>query len=124
MSVPALGAVQAAALKLALAARQLAWSRTGSLAEPGIELPSAVPQALAPSHRPIPPLPFARVTSRQTTASCARGQLVLQRCLTAILQMFDVPFPHTSVNFSKVLLAFYQCSRGGGRTVALTIFFP
>lgn len=79
--------------KLARAVKQLAWCSVGCLVEPGIELQSAVSQALAPSRRPVQPLPFTRVTSRQTAASCVLGQLLLQHCLTSMLQMFEVPFP-------------------------------
>lgn len=46
-----LGAAAGAQLQ-AQAAKLLAWQSTGSLAEPGIELQSAVFQALAFSHRP------------------------------------------------------------------------
>lgn len=88
LSIP--GAAAGARLQ-AQAAKLLAWHNTGSLAEPGIELQSAVFQALAFSHRPIPPL--HSLTSWQTAASCVQGQLLLQRCLTSILQMFEVPFP-------------------------------
>lgn len=78
--------------RLAQAAKCLAES-TGSLAEPGAELQSAVFQAFASSHGPSPLLPFSWLTSWQTAAICVQGQLLLQRCLTSILQMFEVPFP-------------------------------
>lgn len=119
LSIP--GAAAGAQLQ-AQAAKLLAWHSTGSLAEPGIELQSAVFQALAFSHRPIPPL--HSLTSWQTAASCVQGQLLLQRCLTSILQMFEVPFPPCLCELQQSASGISPMQRGGGKTVALTVFFP
>lgn len=109
--------------KLAQAVKQLAWCSVGCLVEPGIELQSAISQALAPSRRPVPPPPFTPLTSQQTAASCVLGQLLLHCCLTSILQMFEVPFPPCLCELQQSASGILPMQRGGRRTVVLTLSF-
>lgn len=114
LSIP--GAAAGAQLQ-AQAAKLFAWHSTGSLAEPGIEVQSAIFQALAFSRRPIPPL--HSLMSWQPAASCVQASCFCSAVWPPYSRCLKFHFPHAYVNFSKVLLAFHQCSgeEGGLLTV-------